>query len=276
MARVGSSADRGLRRSVVALAAIIVFSVVGPFLYGVDPWRTVAAPFVPPFVDWRFLLGTDLLGRDVLAGVINGARITLLVGIASALVATVVGVAVGATAGYLGGYVDVLLTRLIEFFQTIPTFILAILIVSIWRPTIWTIVLAIAGVSWPAIARVARGEFMSLKTREFVEAAKLSGSGTASIVMREILPNAAPAIAVATSLSVAMAILLEAALSFLGLGDPNLISWGYMIGASRNVIRIGWWMSVFPGFAILVTVLAINAFGDRLTDYLNPRLRGGI
>ncbi len=162
--------------------------------------------------------------------------------------------------------------RFTEFFQTIPNFALAIVLVAIMQPSITSIVLAIALVSWPPVARLVRAEFMSLRHREYVEAARLVGQTNSTIILRQILPNTLSPIIVLASLMVATAILLESALSFLGLGDPNVMSWGYMIGAARTVIRQAWWLSFFPGVAILLTVLALNLVGEGLDDALNPKL----
>ena len=179
---------------------------------------------------------------------------------------------IGAAAGYFGGIVDDALMRFTEFFQTIPSFALAIVLLAIFQPSLFYVILAIAIVSWPPVARLVRGEVLSLRSREYVEAALLSGQGTLQIILRQILPNALPPIIVLASLMVATAILLESSLSFLGLGDPNVMSWGYMIGTARTVIRTAWWLSFIPGIAILLTVLAMNLIGEGLNDALNPRL----
>lgn len=162
--------------------------------------------------------------------------------------------------------------RATEIVQTIPSFLFAVVLVAIFQPSITSIIVAVAIVSWPPVARLVRGEVMSLREREFVEAARLSGLSSTTIMIREILPNCASPIIVMGSLMVATAILLESAISFLGLGDPNMMSWGYMIGASRSLLRVAWWMSFFPGAAIFLTVLAINLVGEGLNDALNPRL----
>jgi len=201
-----------------------------------------------------------------------------MVGAVSTVAALSVGVTLGAVAGYFGGLVDDLVMRFTEFFQTIPSFVLAILLVAIFTPSITSVVAAIAIVSWPPVARVVRAEFLSLRAREFVQAAEVLGKSRLAIVLGDILPNALSPIIVLASLMVATAILLESALSFLGLGDPNLMTWGFLIGSGRSVIRIAWWMSVFPGLAIFVTVLSLNLVGEGLSDALNPRLarqRGG-
>lgn len=263
--------NKGAVVGLVILAVVIAIAFLAPLLYPFSPWSMRGAPFVAPMQS-GFPLGTDTLGRDIAAGIAHGARVTLLIGIVATLVAVAIGVFLGAIAGYFGGLIDDLLMRFTEFFQTIPSFVFAIVIVAIFTPTIYSIVFAIAIVSWPPVARLVRGEFLTLRTREFVEAAIVLGQSRRQIIFVEILPNALSPIIVAASLMVATAILLESSLSFLGLGDPNLMTWGYMIGAARTVIRSAWWMSVFPGVAILLTVLAINLVGEGLNDALNPRL----
>ncbi|WP_342708543.1 ABC transporter permease [Bradyrhizobium sp. B124] len=255
----------------VLLLVVVVIAIIAPIVFPVSPWEMVGAPFTPPGEDGLWL-GGDTLGRDVAAGVAYGARVSLLIGIASALAAMAIGVVVGAISGYFGGKVDLVLMRMTELFQTIPAFVLAILLVATFNPSLLTIILTIGAVSWPPLARLTRAEFLRLRHREFVEAALCQGERTRRIVLGHILPNAISPILVVTSLTVATAILLESALSFMGLGDPNLMSWGFMIGAGRTAIRNAWWMSVFPGLAILVTVLAINLFGEGLSDVLNPRV----
>jgi peptide/nickel transport system permease protein len=212
------------------------------------------------------------MGRNVAAGLMHGAWVSLLIGLVSTSVALLIGVPLGAIAGYYGGWIDDVLMRITEFFQTIPNFALAIVLVAIMQPSVTSIVLAIALVSWPPVARLVRAEFMSLRHREYVEAARLVGQSNTTIILRQILPNTLSPIIVLASLMVATAILLESSLSFLGLGDPNVMSWGYMIGAARTVIRQAWWLSFFPGVAILLTVLALNLVGEGLDDALNPKL----
>lgn len=261
----------GLIGSIILVIAIAV-ALFGPLIFPNSPWRMVQRPFLPPFTISGLPLGTDALGRDVFAGIIYGARVSLLVGLVSTLAALAVGIPVGALAGYFGGRIGDALMRFTEFFQTVPSFALAIVLVAIMQPSIVSIVLAIAIVSWPPVARLVRGEVLSLRTREYVQAAIVTGQSHSWIIWREILPNALSPVIVLASLMVATAILLESSLSFLGLGDPNLISWGYMVGAGRTVIRQAWWITVFPGIAILVSVLALNLIGEGLNDALNPRL----
>ena len=266
------SYNRGAVIGLVILTFVIAAAILAPILFPQSPWKMVQRPFLPPFTQDGLLLGTDALGRNVLAGLAHGAYVSLLVGLVSTIVALAIGVPVGAAAGYFAGRIDDALMRFTEFFQTIPSFALAIVLLAIFQPSLTFVIIAISIVSWPPVARLVRGEVLSLRTREFVEAASLAGLGNLQIITRPILPNALPPIIVLASLMVAQAILLESSLSFLGLGDPNIMSWGYMIGAARTVIRTAWWLSFLPGMAILLTVLALNLIGEGLNDALNPRL----
>jgi peptide/nickel transport system permease protein len=263
--------NRGAACGLVILLLVLLLAAFASLLFPASPWSMAGAPFAPPGQD-GFLLGSDSLGRDVAAGIAYGARVSLLIGAVSTIAALAVGIGLGALAGYLGGAADDLVMRVTEFFQTVPSFILAVVLVAIFTPSLGSIVAAIAIVSWPPVTRVVRAEFLTLRSREFVQAAEVLGRSRRAIVFREILPNALPPVIALASLMVASAILLESALSFLGLGDPNLMSWGFMIGAGRSVIQLAWWVSVFPGIAIFVTVLALNLVGDGLSDALNPRL----
>ncbi|EAP77294.1 MULTISPECIES: ABC transporter permease [Roseovarius] len=264
--------NKGAVAGLILLSIVVIVAVIAPFIYPQSPWTMVQRPFQPPMALDGFYFGTDVLGRDIGAGLAHGARVSLIVGLVSTLVALLIGLPIGALAGYFGGIWDDILMRFTEFFQTIPSFALAIVIVAILQPSLSGIVLAISIVSWPPVARLVRGEFLSLRSREYVQAAILSGLSPMNIIFRQILPNAISPIIVLASLMVASAILLESALSFLGLGDPNVMSWGYMIGAGRTVLRQAWWICVFPGLAILFTVLALNLIGEGLNDALNPRL----
>lgn len=264
--------NRGALAGLIILGLIMLMAVLAPILFPESPWRMVQRPFLAPFEVEGFWLGTDTMGRNVAAGLMHGAWVSLLIGLVSTAVALVIGVPLGAVAGYHGGLIDDALMRFTEFFQTIPNFALAIVLVAIMQPSVTSIVVAIALVSWPPVARLVRAEFLSLRHREYVEAARLIGQSNTTIILRQILPNTLSPIIVLASLMVATAILLESALSFLGLGDPNVMSWGYMIGAARTVIRQAWWLSFFPGVAILLTVLALNLVGEGLDDALNPRL----
>ena len=275
--RNSGGAFRAYCRNIGAVIGLAILSVVfataifGPWFFPDDPWNMATRPFLRPFVEGDHLLGSDLLGRDVLTGIVYGARVSLLIGAISTFVAIIIGVAVGAVAGYFGGRADDALMRFTEFFQTIPSFLFAIVLVAILLPSFETICIAIAIVSWPPVARLVRGEVLSLRSREFVLAAVVAGQTPWRIITRQILPNTLSPIIVTASMMVASAILLEGALSFLGLGDPNMMSWGFMVGAGRTVIRQAWWISFFPGAAIMLTVLALNLVGEGLNDALNPR-----
>ncbi|MBZ6411822.1 MULTISPECIES: ABC transporter permease [Methylobacterium] len=256
----------------VILAVVVAAALLAPVLYPTSPWRMVQRPFVPPFTLERVPLGTDALGRDIAAGLMHGAGVSLIVGLVSTLAALLIGVPLGALAGYLGGRVDDALMRFTELFQTVPSFALAIVLVAILQPSLSSMILAIALVSWPPVTRLVRGEVLSLRSREYVQAAIVTGQTTFTILRREVLPNTLSPIVVLASLMVATAILLESSLSFLGLGDPNRMSWGFMVGAGRTVIRQAWWITAFPGVLILLTVLALNLIGEGLNDALNPRM----
>jgi peptide/nickel transport system permease protein len=256
---------------VAILVAVVAVAALAPVLFPGSPFRRVDRPFSPPF--GRELLGTDVLGRDVAAGIAHGARTSLTIGVLATSAAVLVGTAIGALAGYYGGRIDDLLMRTTEFFQTIPTFLFSILLVAILAPSVWSIVFAIAVVNWPTVARLVRGEFLALRGREFVQAGICLGMTDGRVIFRHILPNCLSPIIVTGSLIVATAILIESALSFLGLGDPNVMSWGFMIGAGRTFLRSAWWLCTIPGVAILLTVLAINLVGEGLNDALSPRLR---
>ncbi|MDD0837814.1 ABC transporter permease [Curvibacter sp. HBC61] len=266
--------NRGAVFGLIVLGLVGLLVAFGPLLASHDPWDMVEQPFLQPLQESGFPMGTDTMGRDILSGVVRGARISLLIGVVSTVVSLLIGVSIGAIAGYFGRWVDAALMRFTELFQAIPSFALAIVLVAIFEPSVQSIVAAIAIVSWPPVARLVRGEFLTLRQRDFVAAALLAGQSTPRIILTQILPNAASPIVVMASLMVATAILLESSLSFLGLGDPNQMSWGYMVGSARTVLRQAWWMAVFPGLAIVLTVLALNLVGEGLNDGLNARLDG--
>jgi peptide/nickel transport system permease protein len=257
----------------VVLLLVLVLVLIGPVVYPQGAFAITGKPMQPP--GGGFLLGTDTLGRDVAAGIALGARTSMLVGVASTCVAILLGAVIGGLAGYYRGWVEIALMQVTAFFQTIPSFILALLLVAILSPSLTSEIIAIALVSWPAIARLVRGQFVALGGREFVLACVGLGAGDARIIFRHLLPNCASPVIAVGSLLIATAILLETGLAFLGLGDPNLMSWGLQISAGRAVLRQAWWVCTFPGIAILLTVLAINMVGDGLNEALNPRLREG-
>ncbi|WP_144114017.1 ABC transporter permease [Paraburkholderia sp. BCC1886] len=257
----------------VLLATFIVLALTAGHLFPGDPLDMVAAPFEWPGTDPQYWLGTDSLGRDVSAGIAHGTRVSLLIGATSAGIGLVIGTLVGATGGFFGGVIDDALVRVTELFQTVPSFLLVIVLVAIGRPSVTTIALAIGIASWPTVARIVRAEFRSLRQADFVLAARSQGFGNARIIFGEILPNALPPVIVTASVMVASAILIESSLSFLGMGDPNVVSWGGMIGTGRDSLRTAWYLTAVPGAAIVLAVLALNLLGDGLNDALNPRLR---
>jgi peptide/nickel transport system permease protein len=253
------------------LLAVVAIAFAGPLVYPHSPFALVGKPFQAPLGDYLF--GTDQLGRDVTAEVVLGARTTLEIGIVATVIAVLAGMTIGGLSGYCGGRVDALLMRFTEIFQTIPFFLFAILLVAVLTPSIRNVIVAIAVVSWPPMARLARGEFLAMRNREFVLACESMGMTHTRIILLHVLPNTLSSMIVTASLMVATAILIESGLSFLGLSDPNAMSWGYIIGEGRTALRSAWWVCTIPGIAILLTVMAINLVGEGLNDALNPRLR---
>jgi peptide/nickel transport system permease protein len=256
----------------VMLLLILAIAIVGPWVYPADPFEIKAAPLTPPFTEDAWL-GSDYLGRDVLTTLIYGGRATLLVGAFAALLSVLIGITLGALAGYYSGKVNAWLMRITEFFQVLPALLFAMVVVTLFTPTLVTVTLAIGIVSWTGTARLTRAEFMKFRGLEFVRAERAIGAKDARIIWRVILPNALPPLIVSATLAVGAAILFEAGLSFLGLGDPNQMSWGLMIGSSREYVLSCWWAVAFPGVAIFITVLAVSLIGDGLNDALNPKLR---
>lgn len=259
--------------ALVAIALLLMAgaaALLAPVLFPDGPWRMVARPFQLPFQDMNRPLGTDALGRDMLAMMMYGARTSLGIGLVSTCVAVLLGLTIGGMAGFFGGRIDSLLMRGTEMFQTVPNFALALLLIAIYSPSITSVVVAISVVSWPPVARLARAEFLSLRRREFVQAALLSGQSNLRVAISQVLPNALSPLIVMAALMVSMAILFESALSFLGLGDPNVVSWGYLIGAARAVISQSWWLTFMPGLAIMLTVVAISIIGDAISDSQDP------
>lgn len=258
----------------VLLLLVVGMAVSADWLFPRDPLALAGRPLQWPGANPRFWFGTDNSGRDIAAQIFHGARVALLIGLVATSIAVAIGIVIGAVAGFYGGWVDDVLMRVTEAFQTLPNFLLLLVLVSVFGSEIATVVVAIGIVSWPAPARLTRAEFLSLRSREFVEACRTLGMRDAQIIFREILPNALPPVIVYASVVMAVAILLESALAFLRLSDPNVSSWGNLIGLGRDVLRVQWYVSAIPGVAILVTVLAVSLVGQGLNDALNPRLRG--
>ncbi|TAL89365.1 MAG: ABC transporter permease [Candidimonas sp.] len=265
-------ANKGAVVGLILLSIIILMGLFGPVIYPGDPFKIVAQPFLKP--GGIAALGTDFLGRDILTGIIYGARPTLAIAFSATLITAIVGLTVGALAGFFGGKVDSLLMGVTEFFQVLPSLIFAMVVVAVFTPTLLSVVVAIGVTSWTGIARLTRAEFLKLREREFVMGARAVGARDRTIIVRVILPNALPPLIIAMTLQIGICVLFEAALSFLGLSDPNIMTWGRMIGQSRDFFVQAWWTVSFPGLAILLTVLSIALIGDGLNDAYNPKLRG--
>jgi peptide/nickel transport system permease protein len=263
---VGGTLGLGLTLALIALA--VLAHVIAP----ADPFASVAPPLASPSRAHAF--GTDDLGRDLFSGIVHGTRTSLVVAFSVIAIAAVIGVGVGVVAGYRGGGVDDLLMRGTEAVQIVPRFFLAVVVIALFGPGLDRVVLVLGLTSWPAIARVVRAETLSLAHREFVDAAHALGAGTSRILLRHVVPNALPSALVVISLNAAGAILLEAGLGFIGLGDPRAMSLGYLANNAQRFLRVAWWMTVFPGVAIAVAVLGLNLVGDALSDLADPR-RGG-
>ncbi|MGX1305408.1 peptide/nickel transport system permease protein [Amorphus suaedae] len=257
----------------IVLLLIAATAVCAPLVFPGDPLAMAGRPLLAPFADPRFPLGTDQLGRDLAAELMHGARTSLLVGISAAVAAIVVGSLVGTLAGFFGGLVDEALMRVVDAFQIVPGFLLALAFVSVTGPSLAVIVGAIALGAWPGPARLARAEVLSIRERDYIAAARVIGMHPAEIALKEILPNALPPVLALVSVIVASAVLIEAALSFLGLGDPNSVTWGSMIAEGRNMLRSAAYLSIIPGLGLVATVLGVYLFGEGLVDSLAHRRR---
>jgi peptide/nickel transport system permease protein len=255
------------------LATLAVLVLFADVLYPGDPWRMVARPNLPPLSP-GFPAGTDMLGRDLAAGLVHGSRATLAVAISVVVFAVTFGAALGLLAGYFGELVDESIIRLTEFFQTIPGFLLTIMIVAILSPTRWTVVFAIALISWPPIVRIVRAEVLSIRRLDWVSAARVSGLSHLRIAVSHVLPNVLPQVVVQASLLIAGAVMIESGISFLGLGNRDSVSWGFLLGSGRTSFSVNWWLSTLPGLAIFLTVLAFNLVGDGLERWLDPKRTG--
>ena len=264
------------RMAMTGLALVLGLFVVSAFA----PWL---APYDPNQIDLKQVLmppspshylGTDTLGRDVLSRIIFGSRVSLKVGFVAVGLATLIGLLVGALAGYYGGWVDSALMRLVDLMLCFPAFFLILAVIAVLEPSIWNIMAVIGLTGWMGVARLVRAEFLSLREREFVTAARALGAGDTRLILRHMLPNALAPVMVSATLGVAGAILTESALSFLGLGvQPPTPSWGNILTAGKDNIEIAWWLSVFPGLAILFTVMSYNLLGEGIREAIDPRLK---
>lgn len=264
-------ADRAGRLGLAGLVLVLGMALAAGWIFPGDPMAIAGPAQLPPLQDPAHWLGTDRLGRDVLAELFHGARVSLLVGAAAAAMAVGIGLLVGTTAGFLGGWVDEALMRLTEAVQTVPSFVLALALILVLGPSLGNVVLAIGLGAWTSPARVVRAEIMALARRDFVGAYRCMGMGWTEIAFAKLLPNALSPVLVLATVITASAILIESALAFLGLGDPNRVSWGSMIADGRAVLRSAWWLSAIPGVAIVVAVLSVSLLGEALTAALDPR-----
>jgi peptide/nickel transport system permease protein len=266
-----------IRNRLAVGGAIVVFSLIITALLA-----PLIAPYDPSFIDAEYvltppshahLLGTDQLGRDVLSRIIWGGRISLLVGFVAVGITIVIGAILGALAGYYGKMLDSIIMRFVDIMLCFPTFFLILAVIALLEPSIWNIMIVIGLTSWMGVARLVRAEFLSLKERDFVVAARAQGARDLRVIFRHILPNAMAPVFVAAILGVGAAILTESALSFLGIGvQPPTPSWGNILTAGKDNIEIAYWLSLYPGLAILITVLGYNLLGEGLRDALDPKI----
>lgn len=269
---------RHLRNNRMAMAGAILvvlmfaMAILAPFAPHDPLLIDISQRLQPPSVS--HFLGTDDLGRDVFARILYGARISLLVGFVAVGIATLIGICLGALAGYYGGWIDAVVMRFVDIMLCFPSFFLILAVIAFLDPSIWNIMIIIGLTGWMGVARLVRAEFLSLRERDFVLAARTIGASDRRIIFRHILPNAMSPVLVSATLGVASAILVESALSFLGIGvQPPTPSWGNMLITGKQTLGTAWWLSAFPGFAILITVLGYNLLGEGIRDALDPRLR---
>lgn len=252
---------------------LFIISFMAPFISPYDPTEIDARNVLAP-PSSTHLFGTDDLGRDVFSRVLMGTGISLKVGFFAVGISAVIGVLLGALAGYYGKWVDAIIMRFVDTMLCFPSFFLIITLIALFEPSIWIIMIVIGATNWMGVARLIRAEFLSLKQRDFVLAARASGARDLRIIFAHILPNAIAPVLVYATLGIASAILIESSLSFLGIGvQPPTPSWGNILTGGKDNIEIAWWLSLFPGMAILITVLGYNLLGEGIRDSLDPRLR---
>jgi len=266
---------RKSRVAVSGLGILFAMTFIAAFIQYLTPYDPFgiypASVLMQPSASHPF--GTDDLGRDILHLVLFGTKISLTIGFSSVIISSSIGIAVGALSGYYGGKVEDILMRITDMLLIVPSFFLILIVIALFGSSLRNIILIIGLTTWPGTARLLRSEFLSIREQEFVEAAHTVGASNLRIIFRHILPNAIYPVIVNSSLQVGSSILTEAGLSFLGLGDPSLVSWGRMLSVAQLYVRRAWWMATFPGLAIFITVMAFNLVGDGLNDALNPRLR---
>lgn len=269
----------GLIGSIIVLIVVFI-AILAPWLAPYNPAEINIAKMLKPPIwvegsDPAHILGTDNLGRDILSRIIYGSRVSLLVGIAAVVLAGIIGMIVGLAAGFYGGIVDMILMRLVDSFLAIPNILFALVFLAVFGPSVPTLIIVMGVTNWVAYARIVRSEALSLKEREFVKAARSIGVRSPLIIIRHILPNVISSFIVISTLSVASTIILEASLSFLGLGiQPPTVSWGGILSDGRDYLATSWWLATLPGLAITITVLGIIFLGDWLRDILDPRSQG--
>jgi len=254
----------------VCLVTLLLIVLGADRIAPYDPFATSDEVLSPPSA--AHLLGTDDLGRDLFSAIVHGARISLLVGFVSGITATLLGVLIGGLAGYAGGLTDDGLMRVTELFQIVPRFFLALIVVALLGSSVWLIVLLLGLTYWPGTARLVRAQVLTVRAREYVLAARTVGVREHNVLLRHVLPGALPPVITEAAFHAGGAILVEASLSFLGLGDRNVVSWGALQNDAQQFVRQAWWMSVFPGLAITLTVLGLNLLADGLNEALDPRL----
>ncbi|MEM4035495.1 MAG: ABC transporter permease [Fervidicoccaceae archaeon] len=259
------------RLALSLVLAMVILALGADYIAPYDPLSAIFPPFLPPCREHPF--GTDDLGRDVFSRTIHGTRVSLLVGFTSAVMAIAIGLLVGLLSGYFGGPIDGILMRITDTFQVIPRLVLATVMVAFFGASIWNVIFVLGILSWPRTARTVRSLVLTIKEQAFVEAARAIGLRDFDIIFRHVVPNVASTVAVLVGYEMASAILIEAGLSFLGLGDPNLVSWGKIIHEGQKYFRLGWWMPLFPGLFLSMLVVSVNAVADSLSFYLNPKLR---
>lgn len=252
------------------ILVMVLIAILAPSIAPYGPFQTAGTSFMQPW-SAGYPLGTDNLGRDTLSQLLYGTQVTLTVGVFAALISVGVGIIVGATAGFFGGIVDNVLMRITEAFQVLPNFLVALVIVATTGSGVWKVILIIGLLAWPRTARLVRGQFVVIRNREFVQAAYVVGVSRSKVMWSEILPNALPPATAVASLEVAHAILIQAGLDFIGLGDPNTLSWGVMLRIGGTFLQQAWWLSVFPGLAIFLICVAFTSLGNGLTGMLDPR-----
>lgn len=256
------------------LLILAIVAVTAPLIAPFNPLQQTELSLAPP--SSRFLFGTDNMGRDVFSLIVYGTRSSLIVGLGAALAALLIGGTIGVLAGYFRGPVEIMLMRLVELFQTLPVIILVLCAVAIFGSNFWLLIAAVALAIWPMEARLVYGQYMKLRGREFIAAARVADLSTLHIMFREILPNAIQPIIIQVALDASVAILIEAGLGFLGLSDPNRVSWGRLLFVAQDYMNSAWWMSLFPGAAICITVVGLNLFADGLNEIIDPRSAGGV